>query len=756
MKLRMLQLLKKILWVGLLAFGWQTAFGYSLLGPSATYTGVLSGFGDQWETVDIGFNPIPNYNGAPPYLGFDILAIGPKNISEGYRRNTPVIYYAFDGIDGSFAKFFGVNGEQAVDQAFGILNALTNVDSYSRNLVEFPLRSQSQNYRATTLRLLDLKSTTLAVMMEQMGLADAIRYTWVLHNRYQLPGANPACPANMDYLVTKRNFDIMASPLNQLQYSSYVNGELYTYFIPRDNCGALPGPPDTDAVEVPADPLVKNAPVASGGEMAAGGLLTGFFYTGLTRDDVAGLRCLYSSTNFNTESAAPNSTPMSGGGLTITNLNDEYVLTTSNLTALALASLTNNPAALQKLYPGLVISSVITNFNGTFTYTFGNVVTYTLVTNSLVQFQIQTTTIAPAIGAPGGSLVTNTSTKSTTFRTNIVSGDFFLIPTNLCGLEVLSILSYNVVAVTNLLGASATTNSTTTTVASTNVVIVSTNHVLLVAPCEFIGGSGGTNSTTGIYEGIERIQFVRVPDQNIDPLTGNFIQGFVITNTYTLMVRPPGSSRATPQTFQRVLTQPDILFLAADLLPGPGQQNDFVAPYLRNVNFNLTHIPLNLQVAGPGTIDPPTRVVFNKVGPVFENLSPAYLKGPAAAYGQDFVWGSFDGSTNDPIVYPNGTSIATLESAALIQISPATLPDATNGTPYSVTLSVTGGGPAYTWMLATNSFALPTGLSLQSLSSACVISGTPINNPAGPFDFIVQMNDSSARSVQMDYSITIH
>jgi len=288
------------------------------------------------------------------------------------------------------------------------------------------------------------------------------------------------------------------------------------------------------------------------------------------------------------------------------------------------------------------------------------------------------------------------------------------------------------------------------------VVIVSTNHVLLVAPCEFIGGSGGTNSTTGNYEGIERIQFVRVPDQNIDPLTGNFIQGFVITNTYTLMVRPPGSSRATPQTFQRVLTQPDILFLAADLLPGPGQQNAASTPYLRNVNFNLTHIPLNLQVSGPGTIDPPTRIVFNKVGPVFENLSPAYLNGPAAAYGQYFVWGSFDGSTNDPIVYPNGTSIATLESAALIQISPATLPDATNGTPYSITLSVTGGGPAYTWMLATNSFALPTGLSLQSLSSACVISGTPINNPAGPFDFIVQMNDSSARSVQMDYSITIH
>jgi hypothetical protein len=59
-------------------------------------------------------------------------------------------------------------------------------------------------------------------------------------------------------------------------------------------------------------------------------------------------------------------------------------------------------------------------------------------------------------------------------------------------------------------------------------------------------------------------------------------------------------------------------------------------------------------------------------------------------------------------------------------------------------------------MLATNSPALPTGLSLQSLSSTAVISGTPASNPAGTYDFTVQMNDSSARSVQMNYSITVH
>jgi hypothetical protein len=278
------------------------------------------------------------------------------------------------------------------------------------------------------------------------------------------------------------------------------------------------------------------------------------------------------------------------------------------------------------------------------------------------------------------------------------------------------------------------------------VVIVSTNHTLWVAPCEFVGGSTGTNSNTGKYEGIERIQFVRVADENIDPLTGNFVQP--ITNTYTMMVVPPNSSQATVQTFRRVLTQPDILFSAADLLPGPAAINTDVRPYSRNVTFNVNNILS--QLAGPGTIDPPSKVTFNKVGPVIVNSSPSLLSEFAYNF-PSFIWGSFDGSTNDPIVYPNGTSIATLESEVLLQISPATLPDATNAVFYSVALSVTGGQPPYTWMLTTNSPSLPTVL---NLSPDGVISGTP--NESGTFDFTVQMNDSSARSVQINYSITIH
>ena len=174
-----------------------------------------------------------------------------------------MLYYAFDPSFG----YFGSNGEPAVQSAFDILNSLTNVDSYSAGLTEFPLNSQSVNYQAQALDLYDVKSITLTLMMEQMGLADAIRYTWGLADRYIPPGAtcNPPGPGNgVEYAVIQRNYDITATPLNQIQYSAYVNAELYTYFI-SENCGAPGGsPPDADALEIPVDPLNPNPPVASG------------------------------------------------------------------------------------------------------------------------------------------------------------------------------------------------------------------------------------------------------------------------------------------------------------------------------------------------------------------------------------------------------------------------------------------------------------------------------------------------------------
>ena len=745
MKLRMLQLLKKVLWMGLLAFGWQTAFGFSLIGP------VANSPEDNFQITEIGYNPMSGIG--PPFFG-DTMLSGPKNLGEGYRLNTPVLYYTFDPSFG----YFGSTGEAAVQQAFDMMNSLTNVDSYSTNLTEFPLNSQSVNYSAATWGLTDLKSTTLSLLLEQMGLADSVRYTWALIDRYNPPGSTctPPGPANgYEYEVIQRNYYYINSSLTNLQYSAYVNNELFSYFV-YDNCDAPGASPGTaDALEVAADPLYSAVPVASGiGEYA---LPSGSFYTGLTRDDMAGLRYLLSSNNIFApsvgylEPSAAASVAVSGGG----GVNGPpFQLTTSSLTILSFT----DPVTLQTLFPGIAITSVTTNqVNGqtNYVYTFGNLVTYSSSSNTPVQIQVRTTTIAPLIGSPYGSPpVTNTTTSTTTVvQSNLLSGDFYIIPTNSCGLTVLGVVTTNATTVTNFLG--TVTNKptlTTTIITSTNWIITSTNHVLLVTLCTNAPGTSSSNVVVGDFQGIERVQFVRVSDGNYDYLTGQFYNP--LTNQYSMVLMRNG--KASTVVFQRVVTRPDILFMGQNLSRG-GNDTLFFLNEITRTTPNWINSRVAANLSGPGIIDPttaPTTITYNTVGPVYENTSPSFLNGPAAAVGRSMIWGSFDGSTNWPVVYPNGTSIANLAAEALIQISPTTLPDATNGVSYNVVLSAAGGTPPYAWGLASGSPGLPTHL---NLSPGGVISGTP--NQSGTFDFIIQMTDSSVPtpdSVQMDYSITIH
>lgn len=1017
-------MIKHTLWIGLLALGAPAAWAFSLLGP-------VGNGGDAWQVTPIGYNPL-GLSSAPPYF-IDPLATGPKNLGEGYRRNTPVLYYAYDAtfLGNGRDAYFGSNGVVAVDSAFAILNNLfTNtpavaahgIDAYSPGLSEFPLNAGSVNYQAQGLGLLDLKSETLSLMLEQLGLADAVRYTWTLHNRYTPPGAT--CPTQ-DYTVVQRNYDVTTTPLNQIEYSPYVNGVLYSYII-EENCGA-PGasPPDADAYEVPTDPLFNNPPVASGnGEDS---MYLGEFYTGLTRDDVAGLRDLLSTNDLETESAT------AGSLLLATNAEPPQLVSTLPLGPFILQSQTLGPAALQALYPNLIIVSTVTNYsfnitaagysftnqpgafgtatnysppqelnlppnpippppgftgwpgtmdfgllsqqaltnttgqvandplaiaqlealypnlvivsatpyftnvtttnyvtyltnmpgsalgnppvqvtvpsgtfttfearyhyvfanvllnsNGTFypftdtlppslpftnlvslygtnqavtiqtisvtnvvgsalgnaavtnistsvrhqygitgdffveptnwcgytiltnytpiktvlvshtnaivaagttnaaggvaqftqntifTYTnwqfiiepgvcepglyyltnttvafvtnyqetFANVVTNTYFPDSLVT--LVTTNISPCPGGQAGTLCTNVS--SVTFETNTPSGDFWIEPpTWNCGYNIQLVVSTNSVT-TNSILYSATIPAGVPNIGeqySVTEIFNYTNHDLLIQPIICQTEAPPTNS---LYQGIGKMRFVRVDYDSLLSQLWN-----PITNDYSMVA--VATNGLVTQHFQRVVTTPDFLFGAADLSSGPQSLLNNPA-FSRNINFNQNNIYPNL--AGPGTIDPPTTILFNKVGPVYVNLGPQYLTGPnnpqnASQYALYFLWGSFDGSTNDPIVYPNGTSIANLADEVLIQISPASLPNGAVGVDYpAVTLSVTGGQAPYSWSLASGS-ALPPGL---DLSSGGVISGIPTQS--GAFVTTIQMTDAGGRTVNVNYSITIN
>ena len=73
------------------------------------------------------------------------------------------------------------------------------------------------------------------------------------------------------------------------------------------------------------------------------------------------------------------------------------------------------------------------------------------------------------------------------------------------------------------------------------------------------------SNATGLYQGIEKIQFISAP---YDSLLGQTFQP--ITNNYTMVFI--SGSKAQLQTFQRVVTTPDIVFSARDYAdPFPGQ-----------------------------------------------------------------------------------------------------------------------------------------------------------------------------------------
>jgi hypothetical protein len=359
--------IKHILSAGLvLLSSLQFASAFSIGGP-----GIGGGTGgDDWQLPVIGY-------GLPGDLNT------PKNIGEEYRRVTPIMYYA---IDSTFLNFFGLAGTTNVDAAFAVmngamcgqtnatlflssptngilsdngnpyvgipiaLNSLNNLHAYPADLGDIPLQSQQLNYTAQALNLTDLKSATLQLLPEQMGLTEPERYAWTLHDRFLPPGSGLSCAnGDMEFLVVQRNFDIIDSPLNQVQYSPYVNSTLYTYNIIQFCTGPNPL---SQAVPVAVDIFADSFTA-----VASFSLFRGGFYTGLTRDDVAGFRYLYSTNNINFEAPAP-----SGGLLLTTNVNTPVNITTLPFNLLFSQSATNDPDTLRVNYPGIAILSVATNF----------------------------------------------------------------------------------------------------------------------------------------------------------------------------------------------------------------------------------------------------------------------------------------------------------------------------------------------------------------------------------------------------------
>jgi len=229
-------------------------------------------------------------------LGYDLNAAqfgGPMVIGEEYRWNVPQIYYGFTP---EFIHYFGAHGIAEIDRAFAKLNALPAASVMKPEA--FPLTSQRVNHRAQALGITDLHSHVLSMALEQLGLCDPTRYVYTLRSRWTTTD-----PDTTNHFVIRRNYD----PITW-QNTSFINGVLWTYSSAFDVNDS-----QSLAITEPVDPLaylgLLNMPVAGGSI----NLLSGGFWTGLTYDDVGGLRYLYRPENRNTESLIGSITGGSGG-----------------------------------------------------------------------------------------------------------------------------------------------------------------------------------------------------------------------------------------------------------------------------------------------------------------------------------------------------------------------------------------------------------------------------------------------------------
>ena len=163
-----------------------------------------------------------------------------------------------------------------------------------------------------------------------------------------------------------------------------------------------------------------------------------------------------------------------------------------------------------------------------------------------------------------------------------------------------------------------------------------------------------TNAVTngvfqGLLGGVGKITFVKVA---YDSLLG---QAFT-PRTYHYSIPMLTNGAVQQLHITRTVTQPDIVFAAADLSSAPA-----VYPFIYNgLSRSFTFIPSGYVSAAAGgvtasVISPQELVIFNNLSPIYIDENPSFLDEPTST--EEIVWGSFDGSTNAPIVFPNGTSL---------------------------------------------------------------------------------------------------
>ena len=273
---------------------------------------VLMGEAEATEAAN--FNYVDDF-GAPKEISLN----GSKRF---YRWNMPYFVYSFDA---TFVQYFGLEGMDAVHEAFGVVNDFfINEDYEGVSELDLAKHGFVSNYNTTWVnttaknaQIIDIKSLVLGMIVDMLGIGNPHRWAYSITDaRQNLAGTQVIFETRL------RNYDPMTH-----EPTDIINGVKYSYRLVHDAAN-----PQVQAAAPPNIADMEEFTVnTSGNAWSAVSAITdafygntslwwtdtpslfnfGVYYDGmnamggqykprhaLTYDDAGGLKYLYSTNNF--------------------------------------------------------------------------------------------------------------------------------------------------------------------------------------------------------------------------------------------------------------------------------------------------------------------------------------------------------------------------------------------------------------------------------------------------------------------------
>jgi len=209
------------------------------------------------------------------------------------------------------------------------------------------------------------------------------------------------------------------------------------------------------------------------------------------------------------------------------------------------------------------------------------------------------------------------------------------------------------------------------------------------------------------------------------------------TGTSSFTIQVTDSETPTPQTatanLSITVTNPPPLQITTTSLPD-----------------GMTGTAYSTTVSATGGVQPYTWSVSSGNLPtdLTLNSSTGQISGTPSATGTFNFTVQVQDSENPAVATTANLSI-TINSGTPLQITTTSLPEGSEATAYSVTLSATGGSAPYSWSLSTGT--LPAGLTLNA--SAGTITGTP--TARGTFNVTLKVTDSASATATAQMSVIV-